>query len=103
MGISEKEYLSMSSFITSLTFTFVSSAMDIAPLRIDIPINQMETDSLVTIRLEMNSSSEVIAYFREDAVVLMGKYYWSKKDKAVVKRGSKKGSHGSGKYVSALD
>ena len=49
MGISEKEYLPMSSFITSLTFTSISSPMDIAPLRIDIPINQMETDSLVTI------------------------------------------------------
>ena len=44
----------------------------------------------------------MIAYFGEDAVVSMGKCYWSKKDKAVVKRGSKKGRHGSGKYVSTL-
>ena len=76
--------------------------MHIAPLRIDIPTNQMETDLLVTIQYEMNSSLEVIAYFREDAVVSMGKYYWSKKDKAVVKRGSKKARHGSGKDVSTL-
>ena len=86
MGISKKEDLPMSSSITSLTFTSVSSPMDIAPLRIYIPINQMETDSLVTIQYEMNSSSEVISYFGEDALVSMGKYYWSKKDKAVVKR-----------------
>ena len=75
----------MSSFITSLTFTFVSSPMDIAPLRIDIPINKMETDSLVTIQHEMNSSSEVIVDFGEDAVVSMGRYYWSKKDKLWLK------------------
>ena len=75
MGISEKEDFPMSSFITSLTFTSVSSPMDIAPLRIDIPINQMETDSLVTIHPEMNSSLEVIAYFGEDKVISMGKYY----------------------------
>ena len=62
--------------------------MDIAPLSIDIPINQMQTDSLVTIEHEINSSSEVIADFGEDAVVSMGKYYWSKKDKVVVKRGA---------------
>ena len=102
MSICENEYFPMSSFITSLTFTSVSSPMDIAPLRIDIPINQMETDSLVTIQQEMNSSSEVRAYFGEDAVVSMGKYYWSKKDKAVVKRGSKKARHGLGKHVSTL-
>ena len=50
----------------------------------------------------MNSSSEVIEYFGEDAVVSMGKYYWIKKDKVVVKRGSKKVRHGSGKHVSSL-
>ena len=50
----------------------------------------------------MNSSSEVIADFGEDAVVSMGKYYWSKKDKAVVKRGAKKARQGSGKHVPAL-
>ena len=94
MGISGKEDLPMSSFITSLTFTSVSSPMDIAPLMIDIPINQIETDSLVTIQPKMNSSSEVIADFGEDAVVSMGKYYWSKKDKPVVKRGSNKARHG---------
>ena len=102
MGISEKEDLPMSSFITSLTFTSVSSPMDIAPLKIDIPINQMEIDLLVTIQQEMNSSLEMIADFGEDAVVSMGKYYWSKKDKVVVKRGSKKARHGSGKDVSTL-
>ena len=76
--------------------------MDITPLRIDIPINQMQTDSLVTIEHEINSSLEVIAYFGEDAMVSMGKYYWSKKDKAMVKRGAKKVRQGSGKHVPSL-
>ena len=35
-------------------------------------------------------------------MVSMGKYNWSKKDKVVVKRGSKKARHGSGKHVSSL-
>ena len=45
---------------------------------------------MVTIEHEINSSLEVIADFGEDAVVSMGKYYWSKKDKVVVKRGAKR-------------
>ena len=102
MSICEKEHLPVSSSFTSPTFTCISSPMDIAPLRIDIPINQMETDSLVTIQHEMNSSSEMKADFGEDAVVSMGKYYWSKKDKAVVKRGAKKARQGSRKHVPAL-
>ena len=44
----------------------------------------------------------MIADFGEDAVVSMGKYYWSKKDKSMVKRGAKKARQGSGKHVSAL-
>ena len=92
----------MSSYFTSLTFTSASSPMDISPLSTDIPINQMQTDSLVTIQHEINSSSEVIADFGDNAVVSMGKYYWSKKDKVVVKRGAKKARQGSGKHVPSL-
>ena len=92
----------MSNSFTSLTFTSASSPMDISPLSIDTHINQMQTNSLVTIQHEINSSSEVIADFGEDAVVSFGKYYWSKKDKVVVKRGSKKARHGSRKDVSTL-
>ena len=62
----------------------------------------METNSLVTIQQEMNSSSEVIANFGEDAVVSMGKYYWSKKDKVLVKRGTKRAREGSSKHVPSL-
>ena len=35
-------------------------------------------------------------------MVSFGKYYWTKKDKAVVKRGAKKAREGLGKHVSAL-
>ena len=90
MTLPQKEYLTISDSFTSLTFISVSSPVDISPLRIDIPINQMKTDSLVTIEHEINSSSEVEEYFGEDAVVSMGKYYWSKIDKAMVLKGSKR-------------
>ena len=49
MSLSQKEDLPMSNSFTSLTFTSALSPMDISPLSIDIPINQMKIDSLVTI------------------------------------------------------
>ena len=71
----QKEDLPISNSFTSLTFTFVSSHMNILPLSIDIPLNQTQTDPLVTIHWQSISSYEVIAYFGEDAVVSFGKYY----------------------------
>ena len=102
MSLSQKEDLPMSNYFTSLTFTSNSIPIDISPLNIDIPINQMQTNSLVTIHHEINLSSEVIAYFGEDKVVSMGKYYWSKKDKDVVKRGVKRARESSAKSVCAI-
>ena len=57
--------------------------MNIPPLSIDIPLNQTQTDPLVTIHQQRILSSEVIVYFGEDALVSFGKYYWSKRDKVV--------------------
>ena len=76
--------------------------MNILPLSIDIPLNQTQTDRLVTIHQQSISSSEVIMDFGEDAVVSFGKYYWSKKDKVVVKRGAMRAIEISGKNVCAI-
>ena len=43
-----------------------------------------------------------MAYFGEDVLVSMGKYYWSKKDKYVIKRGAKKIRETSTQHMHAL-
>ena len=75
--------------------------MNIPPLSIEIPLTQTQTDPLVTFQHQTTSSSEVMAYFGEDDVVSMGKYYWNKKYKAVVKRGTKRAREGLVKQVPA--
>ena len=90
MTLPQKEDFPISDSFTSLTFTSVSSRMNIRPLSIDIPLNQTQTDPLVTIHQQSISSFEVMVDFGEDAVVSFGKCYCSKKDKAVVKRGAKR-------------
>ena len=102
MTLPQKEDFPISNSFTSLTFPSVSSHMNILPLSIDIPLNQTQTDPLVTIHQQSISSSKVIAYFGEDAIVLFGKYYWSKKDNAVVKRGAKRARESSAKNVLAV-
>ena len=102
MTLPKKKDFSICDSFKSLSFTSISDCMNIVPVSIDIPLNQTQSDPLVSIHQQIISSSEVIANFGEDAVVSFGKYYWSKKDKAVVKRGLKKARHGSGKDVSAL-
>ena len=102
MNLPQQEDFPIYDYFTSLTFTSVSSCMNILPLSIDIPLYQTQTDPLVTIHKQSISSSEVIADFGEDAVVSFDKYYWSKKDKDVVKRGAKRAREISAKDVPAL-
>ena len=102
MTLPEKEEFSISYSFTSVTFTHVSSRMNILPLSIDIPLNQTQTDPLVTIHQQSISSSEVIADFGEDALVSFGKYYWSKWDKDVVKMGAKRAIESLAKNVLAI-
>ena len=78
MPLPQKEDFPISDSFTSLTFNFVSFPMNIVPLSIDIPLNQTKIDPWVTIHQQIISSSKVIAYFGEDAMVSFGKYYWSK-------------------------
>ena len=68
-----KEVFPASDSFTSLTFTSVYAPMNIPPLGIEIPLNQMQTDPLVTVQHQTTSSSKVMTYFGVDAVVSMGK------------------------------
>ena len=102
MTLPEKEDFSISDSFTSITFTSVSSHMNILPLSIGIPLNQTQTDPLISIYQQSISSSKFMAYFGEDVVVSFGKYYWSKKDKVVVKRGGKRSKESSGKNVPVI-
>ena len=49
------------------------------------------------------SSTEEITDFGEDAVVCLGKYYWSKKQKGILKKGSNRTREGMFKHVPMLD
>ena len=71
----EKKDFSICDSFTSLAFTSVSCRMNIVPISLDIPLNQMQSDPLVSIHQQSISSSEVITDFGEDAVVSFGKYY----------------------------
>ena len=64
--------------------------MNISSLNTEIPLSQTETDPLVTTQQQTISPPEGMEYFGEDVVVYIGKYYWSKKDKYVIKRGDKR-------------
>ena len=88
MTLPENKDFSICYSFTSLAFTYVSCLMNLVPVSMDIPLNQMQSDPLVSVHQQSISSSKVIVDFGEDAVVSFGKYYWSKKDKAMVKRGA---------------
>ena len=97
----DKDFSICDSF-KSLAFTSISDCMNIVPVSIDIPLNQTQSDPLVSVHQQIISSFEVITDFGEDAVISFGKYYWSKKDKVVVKRGAKRGRESSGKNVFSI-
>ena len=50
---------------------------------------------IVTITQIPTTSFEIIAEFGEEVVVSLNDYYWSKSEKAVVKRGSKRTRQGT--------
>ena len=99
MTLPHKEFFSTSDYFTSLTFTSTSSPMNIPPLGIQIPLKQTQMDPLVTVQHQTTSSSEVMVDFWEDTMVSMGKYYWRKRDKVVLKRGFKRARESSSKQV----
>ena len=102
MTLPKNNFFSICDSFTSLAFTSVSYRMNIFPVSIDIPLNQMESDPLVSYHQQRISSSEFITDFGEDAVVSFGKYYWSKNYKAMVKRGAKRAKEILGINVPAI-
>ena len=84
-------------FSSSRTISSLTSPMNIPPLNTEIPLSQTEANPLVNTQQQTISPREGIAYFGEDVVVCMGKYYWSKKDKVVFKRGANRTKEGSTK------
>ena len=88
---------------TSLISIFPTSALDIPPLNVEISISQSEPQSSTSAQKEVVSATEDMEDFGEDAVVSLGKYFWSKKDKAILKKGSKRTREGTLKHVPAFD
>ena len=66
-------------------------------------MSQSKPQSTSSPQKEDVSSAEEIADFGEDANVCLGKYYWSKKLKAILKKGSKRTKEGLLKHVPTLD
>ena len=57
----------------------------------EIPtLETCQPEPLMTIHEGTIFTSEEMTYFGEDVVVSLGKYFWSRKDKAVVKNGYKR-------------
>ena len=54
-----------------------------------ISISQSQLEPLVTVQEGTISTVEEMEDFGEDAVVSLGKYFWSRKEKVVVKKGGK--------------
>ena len=77
--------------------------MIISPINVEIPISQSQPNPLVTPQHETISTSEEMAYICEDVVVSLGKYFWSRKDKEVIKNGTKRTKEGIVKHVLTLN
>ena len=88
---------------TFLVSIFLTSTLDISPLDVEIPVSQSEPQSSTSTQKEALSTTEDMEDFGEDAVVSLGKYFWSKKDKAILKKGSKRTREGTLKHVSTFD
>ena len=88
---------------SSLVSIFPTSPMILTPISVEIPLLHSKPDPLVTCQRETISSSEGMADFGEDDVVSLGKYFWSKKDKAIMKKGTKRTREGRIKQVLALN
>ena len=71
-------------------------------MNVEILVSQSQPDPLVTPQQETISASEGMVDFVEDDVVSLGKYFWRKKDKSVMKNGTKRMREGTIKKVPAL-
>ena len=71
--------------------------MTISPINVEIFIPQSQPNPLVAAQEETISTSKEMEDFGEDVVVSLGKYFWSKKDKAVMKKGTRRTREGAAK------
>ena len=62
-----------------------------------------QTSSLVSTVIETSTSTDLRAEFDEDIVISLGDYYYSKSDKAVVKKSKKRTRDQSGMDVYVSD
>ena len=67
----------------------------ISPLSVEVPISQSQPDPSVTVQEGTISTTEEMDDFGKDAVVSLGNYFWSRKEKVVVKKGAIRGNFNS--------
>ena len=77
--------------------------MVVSPISVEILVSQSQSNPLVTLQQETLSASEGMEDFGQDVVVSFGKYFWSKKDKAIMKKGTKRTREGTIKPVPSLN
>ena len=65
----------------------------------EVPISQSQPNPLVNVQEGTISAIEEMEGFRKDVVVSLGKYFWSRKEKDVVKKGAKRTKEGTIKRV----
>ena len=84
--------------------TSISSSLDpliytppiiISPISVEVTISQYEPEPMVTIHEGTISTIEEMENFGKDTVVSLRKYFWSRKEKVVVKKGAKRRREGT--------
>ena len=89
------------SIATSLAPIFPKPPIIISPISVEIPNPQTsQSEPLVIVHEGTISTTKEMADFGEDVVVSLGKCFWSRKDKVVVKKGAKRTREGTFKQVS---
>ena len=86
-----------------LIYIFPTFSLDITPLKVEISFSQSEPESSTSVQKEAVSATEDMADFGEDAVVSSGKYFWSKNEKDILKKGLKRTREGTLKHVPSFD
>ena len=69
----------------------------------EVLVSQSQPEPLVTVEEGTISTTEEMAYFGKDVVVSLGNYFWSRKEKFVVRKGAKRTREGTVKKVVSLN
>ena len=78
-------------------------AFDISPIIVEVLVSQTQPEPSTSPQEEILLDSEEMSDFGEDVVVSLGKYFWSKKEKAIIKKGTKRTREGTLKHLLALN